>query len=71
MIQLSKLEKSTLREISQWENFYEHWRPKTRAKLERMGFVENIAPEGRQKNFQLTERGKTVLAELVNAGAFS
>ena len=71
MIQLNKLEKSTLQEISQWENFYEHWRPKTRAKLERMGFVENIAPEGKQKNFQLTTRGRVVLAELVNAGAFS
>ncbi|WP_262370245.1 hypothetical protein, partial [Enterobacter hormaechei] len=51
--------------------FYEHWRPKTRAKLERMGFVENISPEGKQKNFQLTTRGRVVLAELVNAGAFS
>ena len=71
MIQLSKLEKSTLREISQWESFYEHWRPKTRAKLERMGFVENISPEGKQKNFQLTTRVRVVLAELVNAGAFS
>lgn len=51
MIQLSKLEKSTLREISQWENFYEHWRPKTRAKLERMGFVENISLKGSKRIF--------------------
>ncbi|HGL3854440.1 TPA: hypothetical protein ACKE3U_003768 [Klebsiella aerogenes] len=71
MIQLNKLEKSTLREISQWETFFEHWRPKTRAKLVRMGFVENVAPEGQQKNFQLTDRGKTVLAELVDTGAFN
>ncbi len=36
MIVLSKREKDTLREISQWSCFYANWKPKTRAKLEQM-----------------------------------
>ena len=71
MIKLTKRERDTLREINQWEAFYEHWRPMTRAKLERMGFVENVADEGQQKNFQLTDKGTTVLSELIIAGAFN
>lgn len=31
MIMLSKREKETLREISQWKQFYANWKPKTRA----------------------------------------
>ena len=34
MIMLSKREKETLREISEWKQFYANWKPKTRAKLE-------------------------------------
>ena len=41
MIMLSKREKETLREISQWKQFYANWKPKTRAKLERMNLVAN------------------------------
>ncbi|MCV5784557.1 hypothetical protein OFN20_27105, partial [Escherichia coli] len=39
MSMLSKREKETLREISKWKEFYANWKPKTRAKLERMNLV--------------------------------
>ena len=42
MIVLSKREKETLREISQWSCFYANWKPKTRAKLEQMNLVANV-----------------------------
>ena len=45
MIVLSKREKETLREISQWSCFYANWKPKTRAKLEQMNLVANVEPE--------------------------
>ncbi|EBQ0173123.1 hypothetical protein AXN54_23020, partial [Salmonella enterica subsp. enterica] len=54
---LSKREKETLREISQWKQFYANWKPKTRAKLERMNLVANVSPKGCVENYQLTEKG--------------
>lgn len=42
MIVLSKREKETLHEISKWPEFPEYWKPKTRAKLERLGLVANV-----------------------------
>ncbi|MGD2711175.1 hypothetical protein ACP8ZO_21090 [Escherichia coli] len=46
MSMLSKREKETLREISKWKEFYANWKPKTRAKLERMNLVANVSPKG-------------------------
>ncbi|EFD1076248.1 hypothetical protein FEK40_17885 [Escherichia coli] len=43
MIVLSKREKETLHEISKWPEFPEYWKPKTRAKLERLGLVANVS----------------------------
>ncbi|EPT8738077.1 Uncharacterised protein [Klebsiella pneumoniae] len=62
MIVLSKREKETLREISQWSCFYANWKPKTRAKLE---------PEGKVENYQLTNKGRELLEQLIEAGEFS
>ncbi|EDR2882705.1 hypothetical protein PZ84_004830 [Salmonella enterica subsp. enterica] len=69
MIVLSKREKETLREISQWSHFYAHWQPKTRAKLERMNLVANVEPEGKQENYQLNEKGHQLLQQMMEAGA--
>ena len=70
MIMLSKREKETLREISQWKEFYANWKPKTRAKLERMNLVANVSPKGCVENYQLTEKGHSLLQQLTEAGAF-
>lgn len=51
----------TLREISKWSCFHAHWQPKTRAKLERMNLVANVAAEGKTENYQLTEKGLRLL----------
>ena len=69
MIMLSKLEKETLREISKWKEFYANWKPKTRAKLERMNLVANVSPKGCIENYQLTEKGYLLLQQLTEAGA--
>lgn len=71
MIILSKREKETLREISQWSCFYAHWQPKTRAKLERMNLVANVAPEGDTENYQLTSKGRELLGKLIESGAYA
>ncbi|HED1792737.1 hypothetical protein HVX64_23530 (plasmid) [Citrobacter sp. RHB20-C16] len=71
MIVLSKREKATLREISQWSCFYAHWQPKTRAKLERMNLVANVAPEGDTENYQLTNKGRELLGKLIEAGVYA
>lgn len=68
MIMLSKREKETLREISQWKEFYANWKPKTRAKLERMNLVANVSPKGCVENYQLTEKGHSLLQQLTEAG---
>ena len=70
MIMLSKREKETLREVSQWKEFYSNWKPKTRAKLERMNLVANVSPKGCVENYQLTEKGHSLLQQLTEAGAF-
>ena len=61
MIVLSKREKETLHEISKWPEFPEYWKPKTRAKLERLGLVANGF--GYDPIFYVPEFGKTT-AEL-------
>ncbi|HCM9414916.1 TPA: hypothetical protein N5N61_004261 [Enterobacter hormaechei subsp. steigerwaltii] len=71
MIVLSKRERDTLREISQWSCFYAHWQPKTRAKLERMNLVANVEPEGKTENYQLTKKGRELLKQLTETGAYS
>ncbi|EAA8275229.1 hypothetical protein D8J96_22585 [Salmonella enterica subsp. enterica serovar Newport str. CFSAN000898] len=71
MIILSKRERDTLREISKWSYFYAHWQPKTRAKLERMNLVTNVEPEGKTENYQLTSKGRELLKQLTDAGAYS
>lgn len=68
MIMLSKREKETLREISQWKEFYANWKPKTRAKLERMNLVANVSPKGCVENYQLTEKGHSLLQQLTETG---
>lgn len=68
MIMLSKREKETLREISQWKEFYANWKPKTRAKLERMNLVANVSPKGCVENYQLTEKGHSLLQQLTEGG---
>lgn len=70
MIKLNKRERETLREINMWVEFPEYWKPKTRAKLESMNFVANVAPAGCVANYQLTEKGKVLLSELVLTGVF-
>lgn len=65
---LSKREKETLREISKWKEFYANWKPKTRAKLERMNLVANVSPKGCIENYQLTEKGYLLLQQLTEAG---
>ncbi|MFW7731167.1 hypothetical protein [Klebsiella pneumoniae] len=71
MIVLSKREKETLREISQWSCFYANWKPKTRAKLEQMNLVANVEPEGKAENYQLTSKGRELLEQLIEAGEYS
>ncbi|ECF6103379.1 TPA: hypothetical protein I8P22_002470 [Salmonella enterica subsp. enterica serovar Napoli] len=71
MIVLSKREKETLREISQWSCFYANWKPKTRSKLEQMNLVSNVEPEGKVENYQLTRKGRELLKQLTDAGAYS
>lgn len=71
MIVLSKREKETLREISQWSFFYANWKPKTRAKLEQMNLVANVEPEGKAENYQLTNKGRELLEQLIEAGEYS
>ena len=68
MIMLSKREKETLREISKWSCFHAHWQPKTRAKLERMNLVANVAAEGKTENYQLTDKGLRLLQQLTEVG---
>ena len=45
-------------------------KPKTRAKLERMNLVANVSPKGCVENYQLTEKGHSLLQQLTEAGAF-
>ncbi|EAW1477551.1 hypothetical protein IAS44_002055 [Salmonella enterica subsp. enterica serovar Anatum] len=71
MIVLSKRERETLREISKWSCFYAYWQPKTRAKLEKMNLVANVEPEGKAENYQLTKKGRELLKQLTDAGAYS
>ncbi len=69
MIVLSKREKETLHEISKWPEFPEYWKPKTRAKLERLGLVANVSETWCSANYQLTDKGKVLLQQLVESGA--
>ncbi|MCV5264031.1 hypothetical protein OFC55_40850, partial [Escherichia coli] len=55
--------------ISKWKEFYANWKPKTRAKLERMNLVANVSPKGCIENYQLTEKGYLLLQQLTEAGA--
>ncbi|EBY5486838.1 hypothetical protein ACP3M3_004116 [Salmonella enterica] len=71
MIVLSKRERETLREISKWSCFYAHWQPKTRAKLEKMNLVASVELEGKAENYQLTKKGRELLKQLTDAGAYS
>ncbi|ENR6171502.1 hypothetical protein [Salmonella enterica] len=71
MVVLSKRERETLREISKWSCFYAHWQPKTRAKLEKMNLVANVEPEVKAENYQLTKKGRELLKQLTDAGAYS
>ncbi|EBE2365393.1 hypothetical protein DHU27_23980 [Salmonella enterica] len=71
MIVLSKRERETLREISKWSCFYANCKPKTRAKLEQMNLVSNVEPEGKVENYQLTRKGRELLKQLTDAGAYS
>ncbi|EPO4954682.1 hypothetical protein ACUA20_004925, partial [Enterobacter hormaechei] len=41
-----------------------------RAKLERMNLVANVSPKGCVENYQLTEKGHSLLQQLTEAGAF-
>ncbi|EFH9477536.1 hypothetical protein GA340_22560 [Escherichia coli] len=68
MIVLSKREKETLYEISKWPEFPEYWKPKTRAKLERLGLVANVSETKCSANYQLTDKGKVLLQQLVESG---
>ncbi|HCO8620613.1 TPA: hypothetical protein OB862_002152 [Escherichia coli] len=69
MIVSSKREKETLYEISKWPEFPEYWKPKTRAKLERLGLVANVSETWCSANYQLTDKGKLLLQQLVESGA--
>ncbi|PUV50710.1 hypothetical protein CDT94_20480, partial [Cronobacter sakazakii] len=51
--------------------FYAHWQPKTRAKLERMNLVANVEPNGKTENYQLTDKGRQLLQQLIEAGAYA
>ncbi|WP_310593511.1 hypothetical protein [Escherichia coli] len=50
--------------------FPEYWKPKTRAKLERLGLVANVSETWCSANYQLTDKGKLLLQQLVESGAF-
>ncbi|WP_171992112.1 hypothetical protein, partial [Klebsiella pneumoniae] len=56
---------------SQWSCFYANWKPKTRAKLEQMNLVANVEPEGKAENYQLTNKGRELLEQLIEAGEYS
>ena len=71
MFVLGKREEETLRGISQWSCFYANWKPKTRAKLEQMNLVGNVEPEGKVENYQLTNKGRELLEQLIEAGEYS
>ena len=71
MIKLSKRERDTLREINNWRIFYANWKPKTRARLEQMSLVANISPPGKKANYQLTDKGKLLLRDMMAAGVYS
>lgn len=71
MIVLNKREGDTLREISRWRVFYANWRPKTRIRLERLALVENVSPAGADENYQLTDKGRALLDEMMAFGVQS
>ncbi|EPL0520416.1 hypothetical protein M2063_005068, partial [Klebsiella pneumoniae] len=51
--------------------FYANWKPKTRAKLEQMNLVANVEPEGKTENYQLTNKGRELLEQLIEAGEYT
>ncbi|MFW8532608.1 hypothetical protein, partial [Klebsiella pneumoniae] len=51
--------------------FKANWKPKTRAKLEQMNLVANVEPEGKVENYQLTNKGRELLEQLIEAGEYS
>ncbi|EIV2971797.1 hypothetical protein L7Q82_003825 [Cronobacter sakazakii] len=57
--------------VFQADPFYAHWQPKTRAKLERMNLVANVEPNGKTENYQLTNKGRQLLQQLIEAGVYA
>jgi len=68
MIQLPISELRTLYAINRHAVFPAHFRPMSRRKLERAGYVENVMPSNKVANYQLTLRGERLLEDLVAKG---
>ena len=64
-MKLNKTQLECLKEMNNYQEYPSYWKPKTRAKLEALGLVEdkNKQTKFAPAAFQLTELGKKVLRD--------
>ena len=66
MIQLTKRELATLFEIDKFGYFLENWRPKTRARLERVRLVDMKESNG-EIRYKLSDVGRELILALMES----